>query len=50
MGRYFADFFFFFAAAKRSVFFRRRSRFLTLSLPWLCPINFCFPRFLILTS
>ena len=36
--RYFAGFFLFFASARRSVFFRRAARFLTLSLPWLCPI------------
>src|SRR5439155_5985262 len=35
---YFAGFFLFFASARRSVFFRRAARFLTLSLPWLCPI------------
>ncbi len=37
---YFAGFFLLFlAAARRSIFFRRRARFLTLSLPWLCPIG-----------
>ena len=36
---YFAAFFFRFASANRSVFFRRRARFLTLSLPLLCPIS-----------
>src|SRR5439155_7157844 len=36
---YFAGFCFFFASARRSVFLRRAARFLTLSLPWLCPIR-----------
>ena len=37
---YFAAFFFLFflERARRSTFFRRRARFFTLSLPWLCPI------------
>ena len=40
---YFAVFFlFFFVKARRSVFFRRFARFLTLSLPLLCPINVKF--------
>ena len=39
---YFAAFFFRFASANRSVFFRRRARFLTLSLPLLCPIELTF--------
>src|SRR4029077_20888777 len=37
--RYFAALCFFLASARRSVFFRRLARFLTLSLPWLCPIS-----------
>ncbi len=37
-GRYFAAFFLL-ASARRSIFFRRRARFLTLSLPWLFPIR-----------
>jgi hypothetical protein len=36
---YFAAFFFRLASASRSVFLRRRARFLTLSLPLLCPIS-----------
>ena len=40
MQRYLVAFFLFFlATARRSIFFRRRARFLTLSLPWLCPIG-----------
>jgi hypothetical protein len=38
-GRYFAAFFLLFASARRSVFLRRAARFLTLSLPWLFPIE-----------
>jgi len=34
-----AFFLFLLATARRSFFFRRRARFLTLSLPWLCPIG-----------
>jgi hypothetical protein len=36
-----------FASARRSAFLRRAARFLTLSLPWLCPI---IPNTLPLTS
>jgi hypothetical protein len=36
-GRYFAGFCLLLAGARRSVFLRRALRFLTLSLPWLCP-------------
>jgi len=39
VSNYFAAFFFAFASARRSVFFRRRARFLALSLPLLCPIS-----------
>jgi len=39
-GRYFAGFRLLLASARRSVFLRRALRFLTLSLPWLCPISF----------
>jgi hypothetical protein len=38
--RYFAGFCLVLASARRSVFLRRALRFLTLSLPWLCPISF----------
>ena len=44
--RYFLVFLFFFALASRSFFLRRLVRFLTLSLPLLCPINAIFARFL----
>jgi hypothetical protein len=40
LGRYFAAFSLRLASARRSIFFRRRARFLTLSLPWLFPISF----------
>ena len=43
---FFVLFLFFFTLARRSCFFRRLARFLTLSLPLLCPINPIFARFL----